>query len=713
MSKIVFYLEISKFYLGILIFLCIVAIYQPCTASEVGIKLSKISKNDYNNNSYHFNDLSLLNIDSIKIDSRVDSTNKNEILIKDSTNTLINSFSNSAKDTTQKIDTTIYKALKFHGKLMNEANTASLNISKRESRFIEYISSFDIIKKSDYTTYPINLGFNGQNNQLFFAGNYASGNSFSFNGRNISDPAYSNVNMNMFSPELAENFEILRGSDAILLQSNSSGYGLNYSEIIHNSAKPYTRMWYAQGGGDFIAADGSFSQNISRNTNFTFGFKKMSGRGTYPNTYVDSWNIRLMLRYNLSESTNLTFSEIFTNHSNGTSGGVKDDDEFSLDPLQSFALLSSANERVVRHDFTSTLTHLLNKDTSIIFKSSFYFSNIRNDRFVAAEYRDTLDSISIKKWYTNYVGLTSILEGDLIEGSNILAGADLNYLSLEKNYYFSEFNTLNFAIYGRFEQEVTNSAKIKIGARYNHYLEQNSLASGGGVEIKLTQNSKFWSDVSIFERIPSLFERPAKKEQHFLILGGWDYKSDETIFSSSLYFRSITDRIIANAIFSKDSLKSVVATNDNITISGLAVNFKKTFFKNLLFEKDKLDFQVSAQSNFILQNDQKDLPLYFINLEASYSAIAGRSKITLGVNAKIIDKFKGMIYYPVSGLYYHSQKESGVQSNGLDFFARAILGDAVVKLTFENLLNTRYYYTPFYPQLGRNFRLTVDWSFFD
>ena len=65
----------------------------------------------------------------------------------------------------------------------------------------------------------------------------------------------------------------------------------------------------------------------------------------------------------------------------------------------------------------------------------------------------------------------------------------------------------------------------------------------------------------------------------------------------------------------------------------------------------------------------------------------------------------------------HSNIESriteGITNNGIDIFANARLGNATVKLTFQNLLNSEYFQVPLYPNLGRNLRFSVFWSFFD
>jgi hypothetical protein len=43
----------------------------------------------------------------------------------------------------------------------------------------------------------------------------------------------------------------------------------------------------------------------------------------------------------------------------------------------------------------------------------------------------------------------------------------------------------------------------------------------------------------------------------------------------------------------------------------------------------------------------------------------------------------------------------------------ATVGNAVVRAAFENILGIPWFSVAGYPQISRNFRLSVHWSFFD
>ena len=137
----------------------------------------------------------------------------------------------------------------------------------------------------------------------------------------MNEANFGTFNMDMFSTEFMESVEILVGSDAVIFSNNSSGALINLQEIRYNASTPYTKLWINQAGTSMISSDGVFSQNILPNFNFTVGIRAISSDGDFTNQWVDSWNLRGILRWNLSPKTNISLTENFYNHAAGTNGG--------------------------------------------------------------------------------------------------------------------------------------------------------------------------------------------------------------------------------------------------------------------------------------------------------------------------------------------------------------------------------------------------------
>jgi fibronectin type 3 domain-containing protein len=55
----------------------------------------------------------------------------------------------------------------------------------------------------------------------------------------------------------------------------------------------------------------------------------------------------------------------------------------------------------------------------------------------------------------------------------------------------------------------------------------------------------------------------------------------------------------------------------------------------------------------------------------------------------------------------------GLVGNGLDAFIHARLGHADVRLSYENILQSRWYTVAVMPEIIQDLRLSVTWAFLD
>lgn len=164
----------------------------------------------------------------------------------------------------------------------------------------------------------------------------------------------------MMSPEFLEHVDLLVGSDAAILAGASSGTAYWFQQPWYNTRTPYTRVWYCQSAYDFLATDGVLSQNVARNVNATLGFRRMVTPGRYPNQWLDIWNTRALLRWNVSPVLNLSLVHRFANWGLGANGGV--DPTISDDPTNertAQVFYSKLDERLFRHDVELLATYQL------------------------------------------------------------------------------------------------------------------------------------------------------------------------------------------------------------------------------------------------------------------------------------------------------------------------------------------------------------------
>ena len=87
--------------------------------------------------------------------------------------------------------------------------------------------------------------------------------------------------------------------------------------------------------------------------------------------------------------------------------------------------------------------------------------------------------------------------------------------------------------------------------------------------------------------------------------------------------------------------------------------------------------------------------------------------MNIGINFSVIGEKQGEYFVQATRNYIPYAKKSGYQYNGLNAFVTTRLGNAFIRLSYENIFDRGSYFVPVYPQLDRNFRLSVSMSFFD
>jgi hypothetical protein len=84
-----------------------------------------------------------------------------------------------------------------------------------------------------------------------------------------------------------------------------------------------------------------------------------------------------------------------------------------------------------------------------------------------------------------------------------------------------------------------------------------------------------------------------------------------------------------------------------------------------------------------------------------------------GIEGRVSSSFTGQIYLPDAQYFVGSVGyQAGVNSSA-DANVTFHLGTAYLRIGMTNILDTRFYYTPFYPINDRSFYLGFTWAFFD
>ena len=440
------------------------------------------------------------------------------------------------------IDSTLIVPMQLHGAPC--MTTIPLKkITKYDIQLINALNTADIISlSSPFMTK--HLGDKGLFSSISIFGSQIHNVQASMNGVPINDCSFGTVNLENISIESLQSLTIMSGTDAAIL-GGSSGVFIYGQLNQYSSEKPYTRMQYQQAAYDYIASEGLFSQNISQNANVFFGFRRQSSSSRFSNAGFDQWNLRAGFRYNPTQSTSISITELFTNHGVNDNGGLSSNSSFN-DPLTAQVLIVDMNRRQFRHDIIGTITYLPQIDSSLLYTSSIYVSTTNweiNNGSLHSLYNDT----SIFQHINNlHSGIESRAEYVLNPQLRSTVGLGLSYQHNTFTSSISDYSGINAHSYLHFLYTPTDKLAIASGCRVQKMRDSYVFFSG----IKTFYSFSHITagiDLSISSRIPSLIDNYSNNalEKHTLIYTPFSYQTNNATIKVSPFIRMIQNPFIA------------------------------------------------------------------------------------------------------------------------------------------------------------------------
>lgn len=603
-------------------------------------------------------------------------------------------------------DTTAPKPSLAHGKIEMLKFSGYKNINKRNLLSTNYSGLFEILSEN-IPAYPLNAGTIGASNHLSFLGSNPKEMAFSFNGRRLVDIDYLSFDLNTFPSEFIENAQIFIGSDAVIY-SGSSSY-INLQEIKYNTAVPYTRLWYSQGSYGYIAADGIYSQNIARGWNLTLGFRSMSSEGRFENSAMESWNLRAILRWNLSDYSSISFTENFSNHGHGTNGGINQaESQFPFDVNASVPYFRYLDERRYKHDLSLTYSNTFEKDSKSALAVTAFMSNTEN----MIDYKNEasflkLDSSGIMNWRSRYFGINGRLELQAADFVKLVSGAEIINIDIQKNLMQKAWSGIGYSAYGKVEIIQFDPFILSGGARIESIFEKNLFSLGAKAEYRSTKYLSLFVDFSVSMRPPSIAQGlNLDPENHVLGIFGVKYNDQDFQIEVNGFARLIDNPILMQVSLSGSELIPQDCGCDNRQIYGANAIISTEIIKNL-------GASLSTQAYYTRSGDKDDryLPVLYSTIDTYYKYSVGRSTLQAGLKTSFIGLRNVYYYYPIEREYLQYPYKTGWSNDGINAYAALKLGDAYVRFEMKNLLSTDYYYMPFYPANDMSYLFSVSWAF--
>ncbi len=601
----------------------------------------------------------------------------------------------------------IYPVSSFHGQRSIIAKPYK-SISKKDILYTNYTDISDILYEQT-NAFPLSLGSFGQNNSASFLGTGFGETQVSYNSRQSIEPDFGSFSLTQIPVEFMEKAEIFTGSDAVIFSNNATGSNINVQEINYNTAKPYTRLWYSQAGFEFLSADAVFSQNIAPNINFTAGLRSMATLGEYDNEKVENWNARFRLRYAIDSLKTISLTENYTNNKNGINGGINPKSS-QLYGFYAKPYYKSIEERNTRHDLTLSYSSISNDTTSFL-KTSIYLSNI--GRRLSTQDFFLYDSLNRIGHTEHYFGGT--IEYEKIFGKfGLSGGVESAYFMLPKTIYFDEYDDLQSSLFYRLEYGNIYSSKFSGGGRIGNMYGKTFFNIGGKYEAKFTKNSLFIIDYYNAEFVPTPMQgMDLKNENHLVGIARFEHELNHFQWGIEGFFRTIENSIIGNPVFdNNDKLTRIDCYNltDKRQIIGGTANLKFDI-KEKFYTDIKANFAYSTTAD----TSDRRLPIFSGRVSAYYWIKKVRSDMRLGVSVDMVSPYTGAYYFPMQRVeyYYIQDKENERFGARLNVFAYVRFRGVYVRIDLKNVLDNNYYYVPYYPQLGRNLRLSLSLPFVD
>ena len=533
----------------------------------------------------------------------------------------------------------------------------------------------------------------------------------SMNGTSANSLIGNIANLILMNPESVHKAQVFTGSDASILGGSTGPY-IYLQENMYSASKPFSRLWYIQGGYDLIGTEGLLTQNLDTNLNVHGSFRRLTSGGMLQYAGGDIWNTRLGVRYSPSKKLQYSLQWIFSNHGANHNGGVMGEYQ---NPINATILFDNYVQRQYTHQLQCNLTaksSLITND--YLFLNAYYQNEVLETRGKNPYFIN--DSSLVNESPSHRYGIQARHEmPDVIDHLTLIHEIGIMYgnYTVFDRYKSGEFN-LHAYSYGKYE--IVNGTTLRFGMRYMQSSTGNHLQPGFSLTTQFSNALSMKLDFSRSTVQPSIMQRTIlsfnETEHHQLSTLSFDYRDSTFSFSIQPFHRVIDSPQLYS--ISYDTSASIPTYSGLTQLTQSKATSIGIHIESQLYH-GPLTIQTSAQ---YVNTDQeyRYTPTLQAKVHAMYSLYFGASTVTFGCTARIINEPMTMRFVPYINNFAHdimSVSNSDFSWNGLDLHVSAILGNARVRASIMNLFSATLMDISGYPIQDNIIRLSLNWSFFD
>jgi|GEM_PF-614640 len=545
------------------------------------------------------------------------------------------------------------------GRLLLEAETEICTLNKDSIRLIAGNELGEILQRGT-PFMPLRQGFTGQWDGVDICGILPSSQVVTHNGIPVTTVTSGSYSPLMMSPGYIERIEILTGTDAIGSLPSAALAGFNLQKRSYNSARPFTAMSYFQGAGDLVGGGVTYAQNLSTTNSVAAQVRRSGARGVYQKTDYDAWNVHLQDRVRLDSSNVLLGTyDLYTSDMDPWGGLTQDpfpgaDLIETISPKNQYAReVTRRHDMALQHSYSSGNAHGMDVVSSLYGNSN------------ALKRSDTV-------WRSWYSGLTSSVHWAK-RSLRLGGGAKIEYQSNDIIYRDRDVSSLNMSSWVKATYELTDHLQFASSLRYDYGTRRDL---GYGVAITYRDSAvTYKADMS---QVDNMIERSRAQ----LIYGLARYSVAGVPIQAIAYHY-----------------------NGNQTSTGVLLSAAHR----------ASTWDVSGQIRVMTRKDSTvSGTTYFVSAQLAYIYSTTSSTIWFGAEGGLL----GSNALPQFDVYERSYTSLPLvagsnQNTGLSLFAKVIVGTASLRASFDNILGARWYTVAFMPDVPRQFRLSLDWTFVD
>ncbi len=571
---------------------------------------------------------------------------------------------------------------------------SSYIINRKEFLFNDYRYAGDFLKLFPLT-FTQDLGFIGYPNQSFIYGIGDGGVSYMIDGVFWNDRYFNSLDLNLIQSEDIDSIEIVPLPRGFLYGPFNNAVTINFITRDFVSQPPYSRIKYYEGPDGEAMIDGKFNAQVMKRLNLSFEVTNRGKDSTYTNTGFSLWQANAKLKYFLSNDLNFAVDYRFNHLRRGLNEGVNIDsvrqissdiNSIFYDPLQAPVNNTTRREEIIQNSLNLKILEKPHEHGLLILQFHFRdnlksFKN--NYRFSYSEIKNKNYSINLD--YSQKIGIFS---------GQIISGFDKNNSVITYNAnpdYHEKIDFDYLSVAGIVSADLLEG-KLKPSVYYKYFRQNYSQFGDDFVDAK----TGYGFDAT-FSPLSNLYLYFG-----YSIYSQFDTDSCKTLECGISY--SIQNLKTDFRFFRKSNLIHYSVVHPIWT--GIEIGIPNSSFDGiaakLSYKLWKLLVETSASHYF--ETDE-----FFSVPEVYFTGGIYLNDFFFNDNLNLKTGFK--FYYTGKTEIYPLTIDP---SNKLDFnLIGEIKERAIVYFTWENLYNSQYYITPYYPMPERNIRFGIAWELFN